>query len=841
VRLTTVFVRFYKSFNYDYERRAHFDAKRRPWEILEDGAWYPFVRVPLESDITTIVGANEAGKSHLLDAIELSVSGSIASTGKGTTERDFCRYSDYFSVEEGSMRLADFGGEFEIADAADVDAVQKAFERDVRVGMRFKLFRLNGATPVFYWTEDAEPIALKPTQLAMIEARFPSVFRLDARTPLPDGIGLFELSDKVRRPWHTRRERNAFIDEFARDWENKEAIAKAAPEIWGRITKLLSSADKEREDEMEAQRNLARKLLFDVSNVSTKAIDRLDEALADEAEGFVNATIDEINAAIARHLNLNRWWSQDKDFALVVSPREHDLGFTIRDRTGSDYSFRERSAGLRYFLSYLVQLRAHHPPVGRPEILLMDEPDAFLSSQGQQDLLRILEAFTQPDSGSRRDQVAYVTHSPFFIDRNAASRIRVLDKGVADEGTRVVKDAAKMHYEPLRSALGPFVAETAFIGGANLFVEGPSDQVLIAGLSSHLRAHGTARSEVLDLNSVTVVAAGGASLIPYMVFLARGRDEVQPPCVALLDGDSSGKDAYRTLTRKGGPRAKQILPPEYVVDLGKWAKSRNLRLPTGIDAAEPEDLMPLTVAAAAGRGFADRVLGLEMPQVASFTADEIEKSLADDGSVWCATESAFKRIFGNQMTIDKVAFAKEVVALVVEPDGSVPAGDIAALERRFGALLSHLARTLRVAQLQEENKRLGNRMGRAISKFLDTYTEPATRDKGRIFLEEVELAVGDTAEGDAVIAAIAGLRRDFGLDRDLNSPIDDFPAFRARVAALPLAPRMAQQERAMPIAGEVPPRVESATVSRVEHGEAKIVSPSGRAGSPFEEQQTNGT
>jgi len=37
MRLTTVFVRFYKSFNYDYERRAHTDAKRRPWEILEDG------------------------------------------------------------------------------------------------------------------------------------------------------------------------------------------------------------------------------------------------------------------------------------------------------------------------------------------------------------------------------------------------------------------------------------------------------------------------------------------------------------------------------------------------------------------------------------------------------------------------------------------------------------------------------------------------------------------------------------------------------------------------------------------------------------------------------------
>ena len=42
-------------------------------------------------------------------------------------------------------------------------------------------------------------------------------------------------------------------------------------------------------------------------------------------------------------------------------------------------------------MSYYVQLLAHEfPPDGRTEILLMDEPDAYLSSQGQQDLLRIL-------------------------------------------------------------------------------------------------------------------------------------------------------------------------------------------------------------------------------------------------------------------------------------------------------------------------------------------------------------------------------------------------------------------------------------------------------------------
>ena len=84
-----------------------------------------------------------------------------------------------------------------------------------------------------------------------------------------------------------------------------------------------------------------------------------------------------MNRSLARHLNFNRWWTQDPDFELRLAPRERELVFTIRDRTGTDYSFAERSRGLTYFLSYFVQLRAHKQALGN-EVLLMDEPDAYL-------------------------------------------------------------------------------------------------------------------------------------------------------------------------------------------------------------------------------------------------------------------------------------------------------------------------------------------------------------------------------------------------------------------------------------------------------------------------------
>ena len=171
-----------------------------------------------------------------------------------------------------------------------------------------------------------------------------------------------------------------------------------------------------------------------------------------------------------------------------------DLVFTIRDRTGTEYSFNERSGGLKFFLSYFVQYLAHEPPAsGAQEILLMDKPDAYLSSQGQQDLLRIFDGFVDPADDRRPCQVVYVTHSPFLINKNHSERIRVLEKGDGDEGTHVIRDVGRNHYEPLRSAPGAFVGETTFIGNCNLMLEGLSDQILFAGESSRLRRVGAAK------------------------------------------------------------------------------------------------------------------------------------------------------------------------------------------------------------------------------------------------------------------------------------------------------------------------------------------------------------
>ena len=84
MRLKTVFVRFYKSFNYDYLRKNHPEAQPEPWDLIGT-KFFPYVRIAIDPDVTTVVGANESGKSHLLTAIEKAVS------GEGIKTEDICR------------------------------------------------------------------------------------------------------------------------------------------------------------------------------------------------------------------------------------------------------------------------------------------------------------------------------------------------------------------------------------------------------------------------------------------------------------------------------------------------------------------------------------------------------------------------------------------------------------------------------------------------------------------------------------------------------------------------------------------------------------------------------
>ncbi|MEK7485508.1 MAG: AAA family ATPase, partial [Planctomycetota bacterium] len=88
MKLISILIRAYRSFNYDYRKKYDSQAykEKKPWEMIED-QWFPFIEIPIHSQITTIVGANESGKTHLINAV-------LHALGKkeNFTRLDRCRY-----------------------------------------------------------------------------------------------------------------------------------------------------------------------------------------------------------------------------------------------------------------------------------------------------------------------------------------------------------------------------------------------------------------------------------------------------------------------------------------------------------------------------------------------------------------------------------------------------------------------------------------------------------------------------------------------------------------------------------------------------------------------------
>lgn len=446
---------------------------------------------------------------------------------------------------------------------------------------------------------------------------------------------------------------------------------------------------------------------------------------------------------------------------------------------------------MRYFLSYFVQYLAHTPQENKAEILLMDEPDAYLSSQAQQDLLKIFEAYALPQGERKPTQVIYVTHSPFLIDKNHAERIKVLDKGVSDEGTRVVKDAARNHYEPLRSAFGTYTGEATFIGNSNLMVEGQADQILIAGAANFLRNRKNISDlETIGLNRTTIVPAGSSSAIPYMAYLARGRDVEKPAVVVLLDSDKAGNEAKRKLRK--GPYANRVLKEDLIFRIGDLAKDLEN---SDWALVEIEDLIPLEICAVASQNYARGVCQIDSDEIERLTAEEIRSEMVEEKTVFDAVVSSFNKVYGDDFHIEKVGFAKSVVDLILgKTPVSIKSQHAKQFEENFKVLFQNLNRIIRKAERELHQERVTQKIERVKKAFLQDNETGSSREKAQLLFENIEASLNDDEEGDAIKVEIAKLRRDFSIDKDITHPIPKFNDFRMGLEKVKYAGRLSTQE-----------------------------------------------
>ncbi len=148
------------------------------------------------------------------------------------------------------------------------------------------------------------------------------------------------------------------------------------------------------------------------------------------------------------------------------------LEFWIKDEGERLYP-KQRSRGVRWFLSFYMELKASATLVDRQMVLLVDEPGVSLHARAQEDVLKVFEDIKD------KIQVIYTTHSPHLVEINKLHRVLAVQRDDLDSlrsTTRVLDPlslsaASPDTLTPLQSILGnPMAGEGFSSNKVNLIV-----------------------------------------------------------------------------------------------------------------------------------------------------------------------------------------------------------------------------------------------------------------------------------------------------------------------------------------------------------------------------------
>lgn len=188
---------------------------------------------------------------------------------------------------------------------------------------------------------------------------------------------------------------------------------------------------------------------------------------------ILKQTIENLNHKLT--LNFHDFWQQSVgsknkikiQFELEHYSESHGnksgkpyIEFWIKDEGERLYP-KQRSRGVRWFLSFYLELKASALSGNKPIVLLVDEPGVSLHARAQEDVLKVFEDI------SERIHIVYTTHSPHLVDINKLHRVLAVQRDDVENyksATRIIDPvllsaASPDTLTPIHSILGnPFGA-----------------------------------------------------------------------------------------------------------------------------------------------------------------------------------------------------------------------------------------------------------------------------------------------------------------------------------------------------------------------------------------------
>lgn len=246
--------------------------------------------------------------------------------------------------------------------------------------------------------------------------------------------------------------------------------------------------------------------------------------------------------------DFNQYWNQDKIRLEIHIGKE--IAIMIKDDLiKGRQKLSMRSEGLLNALSVFVNL------MSLPDytIVFLDDPGVYLHPSGQKDILKMMDII------SESKQIVFSTHSPFMINRDKLDSVKLLYKD-KNQGTLIKKAHSSDHdaFAPIRAVIGMNINDLLFNGNKTVMVEGQSDNILLSTMSQLLFK---LDKPFIELSEYAIFPVNGATKMVYFsaFFLNQGFNFIN-----VLDYDKQGRNTYKKLKESFNDEIKIICLNEII-------------------------------------------------------------------------------------------------------------------------------------------------------------------------------------------------------------------------------------------------------------------------------------
>ncbi|MDF7815438.1 AAA family ATPase [Hymenobacter sp. YC55] len=238
--------------------------------------------------------------------------------------------------------------------------------------------------------------------------------------------------------------------------------------------------------------------------------------------------------------SFREWWKQGDYRFRFQADGNHFRIWVSDDRRKEEVELEGRSRGLQWFFSFFLVFLVESKNSHKNSILLLDEPGLALHPVAQADLIKFFASL------AKDNQLIYTTHSPFLVDPNNLVNIKAIyvdEKGssTVSSNLRQGSTVADHSVYPVHAAIGLSVSDGLLMGCQPVMVEGSSDQIYLQIVKNILLS----QSKYHNNKEMIFIPTGGVRGMGPIISIIAGRDSQLP--YAILDSDKSGKDKEKQL------------------------------------------------------------------------------------------------------------------------------------------------------------------------------------------------------------------------------------------------------------------------------------------------------